>query len=334
MRESRIRVIQYGLGPIGIEAAKYALKKSFIEIVGAADVAPGFAGKDLGEVLGVGRTLDIPVSDNPSKLLAHLPADAVIHTAGSRMKTIFPQIMEIVESGKNIVSSAEELLFPSKENRTLADRLHQKAIERGVTVLGTGVNPGFVMDALPLFMTGVCQEVKSIRVVRVVDAATRRYPLQKKIGAGMSPEVFRAKMEEKAMGHVGLSESLSLIASQAGLGLDEITETVEPAVAEKPVKTKYFDLKAGDIAGIKNIAIGYRKGIPVITLDLRMYIGAEDPHDAVSIEGTPPVSLRIEGGVAGDTATAAILINSIPAVVAAPPGLVTVKDLPFPFFRA
>jgi hypothetical protein len=249
------------------------------------------------------------------------------------MKSIYPQLEEIIDSGKNIVSSAEELLIALDEKSEAVQNLKKKALAKGVTVLGTGVNPGFVMDALPLFLTAVCQDVKEIHVERIVDAGTRRYPLQKKIGAGMTPEVFRAKVEEKALGHVGIEESLMLVAVNVGFSLDEVRVTIDPVFAEKPVKTDYFDLTEGDIAGIKNVALGISGGKTVITLDLRMYIGAENPHDSISIKGNPPVNARIEGGVAGDQATAAILVNSTPAVVDARPGLVTVKDLPSPSFR-
>jgi len=333
MKTKKIRVVHYGLGPIGIETAKYVLKKSDMEIVGAVDISKDMIGKDLGKILGLDDDLGVVVTDNARQLLSNVKADVVIHTAGSRIKGIYSQLEEIIESGNNIVSSAEELLFPLDEKSEAVQKLKEKALEKGVTVLGTGVNPGFVMDALPLFLTAVCQDVQEIHVERIVDAETRRYPLQKKIGAGMTPEIFRAKVEEKALGHVGIEESLMLVAENVGFPLDEVQVTIDPVFAEKAVKTDYFDLKEGDIAGIKNVATGISGGKTVITLDLRMYIGAENPHDSISIKGNPPVIARIEGGVAGDQATAAILVNSTPAVVDAKPGLVTVKDLPSPSFR-
>jgi hypothetical protein len=333
MKTRKIRVVHYGLGPIGIETAKYVLKKSDMEIVGAVDISKDIIGKDLGKILGLEDDLGVVVTDNARQLLSNVKADVVIHTAGSRIKGIYSQLEEIIESGNNIVSSAEELLIALDEKSEAVQKLKEKALEKGVTVLGTGVNPGFVMDALPLFLTAVCQDVQEIHVERIVDAGTRRYPLQKKIGAGMTPEIFRAKVEEKALGHVGIEESLMLVAENVGFPLDEVQVTIDPVFAEKAVKTDYFDLKEGDIAGIKNVATGISGGRTVITLDLRMYIGAENPHDSISIKGNPPVNARIEGGVAGDQATAAILVNSTPAVVDAKPGLVTVKELPSPSFH-
>ena len=330
MSTQKIRVIHYGLGPIGLATAKLVLTKSDMEIVGAVDIAKEMVGRDLGEILGR-EPLGVTVTDNAARLFSKVPADVVVHTAGSRLKRIFGQVEEILQGGKNLVTSAEELLFPTPENAAMAAAVDALARAKGVTVLGTGVNPGFVMDALPLCLTGVCQEVREVHIERVVDAGTRRYPLQKKVGAGMTPEIFRKNVAEKAMGHVGLRESLYLIADRLHFALDEVRESVEPVIAEEALKTDYFDLKPGDVAGIRNLGEGWQGGRKIVTLDLRMYIGAASPYDAVRIVGTPDLRLRIEGGVAGDQATAAILVNSIPAVVAAAPGLATVKDLPAPW---
>jgi len=328
----KIRIIQYGLGPIGIETARLALRKSDMEIVGAVDISRDLKGKDLGEILGLNRNLNVVVTDDAASLFRRARAHVVIHTAGSRLKIIRPQLEEIIIAGMNIISSAEELLFPSGKNVRIARAIHRLAVENGVTVLGTGVNPGFVMDALPLFLTGICQDVREIHVERIVDAGTRRYPLQKKVGAGMTPEIFVERIARKELGHVGLLESLHLIAHKLGLTFDRVNETVEPVLARKPVKTDFFSLKAGDVAGIKHIVEGILKEKAIVTLDLRMYVGAENPRDTVKITGTPCIRLRIEGGVAGDQATAAVLVNSVPTVIDAKPGLTTVKDLPSPHF--
>ena len=332
MTEKKIRIIHYGLGPIGIETAKLVLRKTRMEIVGAVDIAPDKAGRDLGEILGLPERLNIPVSCDAKDLFRRVGADVVIHTASSRIRDIAPQLMEMVEAGLHVVSSSEELLFPMSENSKLLKDVHDRAVKRKVSVLGTGVNPGFVMDALPLFLTGVCEEVESLRIERVVDAASRRYPLQKKIGAGMTEEEFRDKTSRELMGHVGLVESLNLVAHHLGIPLDDVVETIDPVLAEKPVITAYFDLKKGDVAGIHHVARGIYRGEMPLLLVLDMYIGAPDPHDSIVIRGTPNIQMRIDGGVAGDQATAAVLVNTVPAVIAAKPGIVTVKDLPSPHF--
>ncbi len=324
----KIRVIQYGLGPIGVETAKLVLKKANLKLVGAVDISKDIAGKDLGDVLGTGKKLGVKVSDNAKALFRKTKADVVLHTAGSRIPKIYDQLIEIIGGGLNIVSSSEELLFPMKGSAKLARQIDRMAKAKNVTVLGTGVNPGFVMDALPLFLTAVCQDVKRVHVERVVDAGTRRYPLQKKVGASMTPKEFYEKIGRKELGHVGLTESLHIVSKKLGLDIDEVLETIDPVITKKPVKTKFFALKPGDVAGIKHIAKGIKKGEPILTLDLRMYIGAEDPHDAIRIVGTPEINLRIEGGVAGDQATAAVLVNSVANVVNARPGLTAITDIP------
>ena len=332
MSQQKIRVIQYGLGPIGIETAKLVLRKSGMKLVGAVDISKDIAGRDLGEVLGAGKKLGVEVSGSAKALFRKTKADVVLHTAGSRIPRIYDQLVQIMGGGMNIISSSEELLYPLRGSSRLAKKIDAMARANEVTVLGTGVNPGFVMDALPLFLTAVCQDVKKISVERVVDAGTRRYPLQKKVGAGMTPRAFREKIAKKELGHVGLLESLHLVAGKLGMALDEVVEAINPVIAKKALKTKFFSLKPGDVAGIKHIAKGLRGGEAILTLDLRMYIGARDPHDSVRIEGTPQIHLRIEGGVAGDQATAAVLVNSIESVVNAPPGLTTVTDIPAAHF--
>ncbi len=332
MTEGKIRIIHYGLGPIGIETARLVRRKSGMEIVGAVDIAPDKVGRDIGEILGIEERMNIPVSGNARELFRRVRADVVVHTASSRIRDIAPQLREMVEEGLHVVSSSEELLFPMSENSELLREVHHLAVEKKVSVLGTGVNPGFVMDALPLFLTGVCQEVQSLRIERVVDAGTRRCPLQKKVGAGMTVAEFREKTERKQMGHVGLVESLNFVASQLGISLDDVVETIDPVLAEKPVITAFFDLKKGDVAGIHHVARGIHQGEMPILLVLDMYVGAPDPHDSIDITGTPNIHMRIDGGIAGDQATAAVLVNTIPAVMAAKPGIITVKDLPSPHF--
>jgi hypothetical protein len=223
MENKIIRVIQYGLGPIGIETARLVTKKSGMEIVGAVDISKDLVGRDLGEILGLQKTLGVTVTDNGKALFGKTRADAVLHTTGSRIRKIYPELEEIIRAGLNIVSSSEELLFPLKENAEAAERLDRLAKDHGVTVLGAGVNPGFVMDALPLFMTAVCQDVRKVHVERHVDAGTRRYPLQRKVGAGMTQEAFREQLANKTMGHVGLLESIYLVAETLGMSLDEGT---------------------------------------------------------------------------------------------------------------
>ena len=326
----KIRVVQFGLGPIGIESARQVLQHPKLELVGAVDVDPQKVGKDVGELFESPQKTGIPVSGDAEKLLAEQKPSVVLHTTQSFVKVVFPQLETIIKSGANIVSSTEELLFPRLKNPDLAEKLDALAREHGVTVLGTGVNPGFVMDTLPLVSTAVCADVKKIRVERYVNAAYRRLPLQKKVGAGLTVEEFKKRVAAGTMGHIGMKESVALIAYGLGWQLDEIKETTDPMVADRDYQTKFLEVKKGQAAGIKNIGRGYRNGEEVITLDLRMYVGCPNPHDSVHLESDPPIDLVIENGVFGDLATVAMLINSIPNVLNAEPGVKTMVDLPIP----
>lgn len=325
-----IRVVQYGLGPIGIASAQALLEKSRFELVGAVDIDPAKAGRDLGEVLGIRKRLGLRVDTDARVLLRRTRAQVVVHTTRSRFKEVYPQLDQIVREGVSVVSSTEELLFPRLKNPGLSSKLDRLAGKHGATIVGTGVNPGFVMDTLALVLTGVCREVRSLRIRRRVDASTRRMPLQRKVGAGLSQAEFRKLVRGHKLGHVGLVESMALIASGLGWNLDRVTEKIEPVVAEERLKTQYFLVEAGQVCGLKHTGAGYRSGRRVIDMDLRMYLGAKDPHDSIDILGNPELHLVLPGGVAGDVATVASLVNAIPRVLEAGPGLKTLLDLTLP----
>ncbi len=329
-KPAKRRVILYGLGQIGTGLAKVLLGRRDIAIVGAVDIARDKVGRNLGEVLGVRKKLGIKVSDNPESLLSSKKAEIVLHTTLSSFRAVFPQLEEVVRAGVNVSSSTEELLYPNEEDRGLIRRLDRLAREHGVTVLGTGVNPGFAMDLLPLVMTGVCTEVKSVSVTRVVDASKRRRALQAKVGSGMMPKDFRAKVRAGEMGHAGLMNSLRFLAGGLGLELDTMEEKTEPVIAKRTITTRYFKVKPGQVAGIDQIAQGLKNGRAVITLRLKMFQGAEEPYDAISVKGNPPLDLIVRGGIEGDMATAGSLLNSIERVIHSEPGFKTMMDLPVP----
>ena len=327
MRE--IKIVQYGVGPIGAELVKYALKKSGLRFVGAVDIDPSKMGKDLGEVVGTPK-IGVTIDNDSKKLLAKTKPDLVVHSTGSYLRDVKLQLLEIMKAGADIVSTCEELSYPFLKNPTIAKELDAAARKNKVTILGTGVNPGFVMDALVLTATGVCQEVRSIRSSRIQDASYRRLPFQKKIGAGLSLEEFRSKVAEGTIKHVGFHESIAMIASGLGWKIDRIEETIEPKIADKAVSSEYLRVEAGRVAGVNQTATGFVGGAPLIVLNLQAYLGCPDPKEWIMIEGKPNVDLTIKGGVHGDLATAAVVINNIPHVLNSRPGLMTMKDLPLP----
>jgi len=328
----KIRVIQYGVGPIGASIARLLKEKQDVEIIGAIDSDPEKAGRDLGEVAGAkGAPWGVPVSADAEKVLDK-PADVVMHSTSSYLPKVMEQLTACVSAGLCVVSTCEELAYPFRKYPELSEQLDSAARNEGVAIVGTGVNPGFVMDKLVLTLSAACQRVEFASATRVVDASKRRLPLQKKIGAGMTPEEFRREVAAGAIKHHGLPESVAMVAEGLGFSLDDISETIEPVIAEEMVKTEYLEVAPGQVAGVHQVALGTGGGEDRIRMELKMYVGAKNPADTVELRGTPSLSLTVPGGTHGDLATAAVVVNSIPAILAAPAGLLTSRDLPLSFF--
>lgn len=324
-----VKLVQYGVGPIGVEVARYALQKQGVKFVGAVDIDPDKVGKDLGE-LTVGKKTGVRITDDAAELLARTKPDLVLHSTGSYLKDVKPQLLEIVKAGASIISTCEELSYPYLKNPRIARELDAKARRNKVTILGTGVNPGFVMDALVLTTTGVCQDVKKVKASRIQNASYRRLPFQKKIGAGLTPTEFETRVAEGTIKHVGFPESIAMIAAGLGWKLDRIEETIEPKLAEQAVGSEFLKVEPGQVAGLNQTASGIIGDEQVIVLNLQAYLGCPEPKEWIVIDGQPPIDLTVKGGIHGDIATAAVIVNCIPRVLNAEPGFKTMKDLPIP----
>ena len=322
----KIRVVTFGLGPVGCGIANLAARKKEVAIVGAVDLRN--VGKDLGEIANLGRRVGIRISDDAAAVLKRAKPEVVLHATGSSLPAVYPRLEMIIKAGASIVSTCEELSYPFRKHPKLAAALDKMAKKHGVAVMSTGVNPGFLMDAWPLAMTAVCQDVKKVRSVRIQDASPRRLPFQKKIGAGKSISDFKKLVKSGEIRHVGLPESIAMIAAGLGWKLDKITEAIGPVVAAKPVKSRFLSVKAGQAAGVKQIGRGFSRGKEVITHEFQAYLGAKESFDAVYISGAPNMEVVIKGGTHGDIATASMVVNAIPRILKAPPGLITMKDIP------
>ncbi len=324
MREP-IRVLQMGLGPIGCELVRALSARPQLQLVGAVDIDPAKAGRDVGEIAGIDR-LGVLISD---RLDAIAPgAGVALHSTSSYLSHTLDQLEALIRAGLNVISTCEELAYAEALHSVEARRLDLLARERGVTVLGTGVNPGYVFDTLILTATAVCQRVDQIRATRVLDAGKRRLPLQQKVGAGLSVEEFRQRVRAGLVRHVGLAESMRMVTDALGWSVERTEESTEPVVAEKEQRTPYLTVPAGAVAGVHQVGRAFSGGREVLRLELQMFVGATDAYDEIEVSGSPPIKLRLEGGAPGDPSTAAIAINAIPMVMAAPPGLTTMKDLP------
>ena len=319
-----ISVAQYGIGPIGAEIARLLLSKPWVKLVAAVDIDPQKIGKDVGDVIGLGRQAGVKVT----RELETKPR-VVCHSTGSRLREVSSQLKDLLGRGAHVVSTCEELSFPI--DKAIREELDQAARAKNVTLLGTGVNPGFVMDKLPLTITLVCQKVESVDIIRIQNASTRREPLQRKVGASMTTAQFRAAVEAGKIKHMGLRESLLLVGRGLGVEFEQVSdEKIEPIVAEREVVTQYLKVAPGQVAGVHQTIDG--RGKINVRLELRMYVGAEDvAADRVIVRGVPDVEMEIKGGVHGDRATAAMVVNAIPRVIQARPGVLTMDDIPISF---
>jgi 4-hydroxy-tetrahydrodipicolinate reductase len=320
-----IRVIQYGLGPIGSATARLIEMRENLELVGAVDIDPAKIGRDVGEVIGLDRTLGTKTKGKLAEVASK--ADVVVHTTNSYFDLFMDQVIEILGAGFDIVSTSEELSFPWTDNPDQAARVDEAARKAGKTVLGTGVNPGFLMDSLPLFITSIAQRVDHIDVTRVINASKRRGPFQAKIGSGMTVDEFNAKMAEGRMGHVGLPESAAMLFDTLGKKLARFENTIEPVVAQEPVKTTFFDVKPGQARGLHQSGRAFTAEGEFASLTFRAALDEEPDGDTIIIEGLPDLTVKLQG-TNGDLATVAMAVNAIRRTKEAAPGLVTMRDLP------
>jgi 4-hydroxy-tetrahydrodipicolinate reductase len=279
----------------------------------------------LSEILGA-QSLEGEPPVSPS-LSIGAEAQVALHCTGSSLERVAPQILELVEAGLNVISTTEELSYPWQTRPVIADRIDRAARARGVSVLGTGVNPGFAMDYLAIVLSGVSQRVDAVEVHRIQDAGTRRLPLQRKIGAGMSAEAFHKEVEAKRLGHVGLTESVYALAAAFGWRLDRIADSIEPVICRAATPWANGMIAPGQVTGILQMAEGFESEAKRVSLTLNMAIGLGRSSDRVVLHGAPDLELVVPDGLHGDLATAAIVVNSIPRILEARPGLLVMADM-------
>lgn len=320
--EGERKVLLYGAGSIGCAIAEELLRRGGARIVAAIDSDPEKAGRDLGTLVGR-PPLRVRVSPSPQGVLRRGGADLVIHATSSRLETVVPQIEPALEAGLPVLSTCEELSYPFERQRSLADRIDRLARLHGVPVMAAGVNPGFVMDKLPMTLMAACRDIRSVSVKRVIDASRRRLPFRRKIGAGMTPTHFEDARREGRVGHVGLEESAALIALSAGFHPDRHEASLRPVLASRVRK----------VIGLTQSLRCFQGRREVIRLEMRMQVGGVRSVDLIRIDGAPGFEVRIAGGIQGDEATVGIIVNAIPSLMAAPAGLRTVAEVPlFPLY--
>ncbi len=317
-----VRVAIVGLGAIGREVLKAVQSKPGLALVAVAD--PALVGQDAGEVAGVGAC-GVKIVASAEEAFAGEVDVALVLTA-SGVADLLPIVEAASLRGVDVISTCEDLAYADLATPELARKMDARARAGGITVLGTGINPGFVMDRLPLTLAAACVRVDSVRVERVVDAAKRRGPLRAKVGADLTVAEFEAGVAARRLGHRGLPESCALVGLGLGVSFDEVRNTIEPVVTS--AAHPRVGIAPGRVAGLRQSAVGLKGGREIVRLDLEMSVAAPDPHDRVVIAGDPPLDVLVQGGTHGDRGTVGTTVSAIPAVVVASPGLKTVLDLP------
>ncbi|MBT7623524.1 MAG: hypothetical protein HN595_03250 [Flavobacteriaceae bacterium] len=325
-----IKVIQIGFGPLGVQTAKFIAKKSTIKTVAVVDNDPDLYNKNINDF---SSDLDnkICISNSVNEALKNIneKPDVAIITTVSSLKEIYNQINEVVKHNINIISTCEELSYPWKTDPALSKKLNDLCKLNNVACLGTGVNPGFLMDYLPSVLSTVCKEINKIRIYRVQDASFRRIPFQKKIGAGLNLSEFKNKELEGTLRHVGLTESLHLLAKSLNFDIDNVTETLNPVICKSDLNGS-INIKKGCARGVEQIAYGYLNSEVVIEMQFKAAVGESRSFDRIEVDGIPSFVSEIEGGINGDIATCSIAINSIKSIMKASPGLHTMADIAVP----
>lgn len=320
-----LRIFHVGLGPLGVKIVTDLHERGLGRVVAAVDVASGIAGRRLADVVP-GLKSDVVVRGDIDADPASY--DAAIVTTSSDMAACGPTFRALLERGACVVSTCEELSWPYLRHADLARDLDGLARKTGGRLLGTGVNPGFLMDAFPVAATAVSRSVRGVEIHRFQDAASRRIPFQKKIGVGLDDAQFQAQVKAGTLRHVGLGESLHFVASRLGLRITRWEEDLAPIYADRDLQSGLGPVPEGRICGVRQEARGYDAQRLVVNLKFQASIGCPDPHDRVIVDGVPAIDLAWRGGVQGDIATSAITLNSIASLRAAAPGLHTMASIP------
>ena len=322
-----IKVALMGLGAIGRAIARCALQKAELEIVAAIDLDTSRLGRKLADVLDMPAP-DVTIGSDAVAELRKAQGGILLHATGSRLDQVEGELAHALTAGLCVVSTCEELSYPWLRHPEIAERLDKLAQKRKLSLLGTGVNPGFVMDRLPATLGAVCGRVERVNVIRVVDSRTRRVQLQRKTGAGLNEEEFDLGVDEGQLGHVGLMESAALAALGVGLEVDEVDESIDPVEADEDMQGEGFRVPRGGIVGLKQVARAFHEGKEVANLDLTIALGAPQPRDEIELIGDPGIKVLIPGGTPGDKATAWTIVHAAPLVHGSEPGLISVLDLP------
>ncbi len=333
--DDTIRVLVLGTGQMGSGIARLVLRKQGLALVGAYARRAERSGLDLGQAIGLGRDLDIPIGVDLHRVIQQGRPHVAIQATCSRLEDAAEEVSTLVRHGVHVISIAEEMAYPVCRSPAIAEEMRRLAVSHGVAVVGTGINPGFVLDLLVITLTGVCADIQAIHATRVNDLSAYGPSVLSSQGVGLTPEAFRQGVQDgTVVGHMGFLESLHMIARALGWELERIDERREPILARVRRETPFVKVEPGHTAGCLHTAVAYHAGRPVITLvhpqQVQPHLEGVETGDSIEITGTPDVRLAGSPEIPGGLGTMALAVNTIPRVLAAPPGLHSMADLPVP----
>lgn len=338
MERENVKVMLWGFGAMGSGMANMLLKKKGVEIVGVCDMHPEKVNKSMYEVLGIerGNRKDVIIGDRPEEIIKEGAADIVLIATDSFVKGVFAKVKFCLERKINVITTAEQMAYPKAQEKELACELDRIARENGVTVLGTGINPGLIMDLLVVCLTGACENVEEIEAERVNSLSPFGPAVMEEQGVGLTVEEFEKGTKDGTIaGHVGFHESIGMITDAIGWKLDEqITQSQEPIVSTVYRKAPFAEVEAGNVAGVNMLGLGKVDGKVKVKMIHPQQVEPElegvDTGDYIRIKGTPNISMAINPEIPGGIGTIAMCVNMIPHVINARPGLRTMIDLPVP----
>jgi 4-hydroxy-tetrahydrodipicolinate reductase len=333
--QDKLKVAVLGTGQMGSGIVRLLMRKQGVELAGVFGRRADRAGVDVGEAIGHGTKIGVALTSDLPGLLSSAKPDVVIQATCSRVEQAADEIKTAVRGGANVISIAEEMAYPSYEAPGLSAEIHKLAVENGVTVVGTGINPGFVLDLLVISLTGVCYNVESITARRINDLSPYGPSVLQTQGVGITPEAFKKGVEDgSVVGHFGFPESISMIAKAVGWRIDKIEQTREPIISKVHRETEFVKIEPGLTAGCTHTAKGYMDGKPVIHLihpqQVHPHLENVQTGDTIEIKGEPDVRFSSGPEIPGGIGTIALAVNMIPQVVTGLPGLKTMADLPAP----
>ena len=330
-----IRVLLLGIGRMGSGIARLIAEKPGLQLVGAFGRRQQHIGLDLGPIIGLDRDLQIRIAADLDHAIGSVKPQIAIQATCSRLADGFDEIATLIRHGVSVISIAEEMAFPACASPAQADELHHLAIAHGAAVLGTGVNPGFVLDLLVIALTGVCASIESISATRINDLSPYGPTVLRSQGVGLTPEQFDAGLRDgTVVGHIGFQESIRMIAGAVGWEISRIVETRKPIIAQAARQTALVKVAPGEAAGCLHQAVAYCGERAVITLIHPQQVQPEiegcETGDTIEIHGLPEIRFTGSPEIPGGTATIALAVNMIPHLLNAGPGLHTMAELPVP----